>query len=91
MSNELANLSSAEIITKKTAWVNGESHEIEVRKQDENDTGYYEVYLRGESFYGLSGKNFERVQQAIAEGAKFVRINDDLVNVNEIKRFKKVK
>jgi len=76
----------------RTIWINGESHQTEVRfcgKDDHNE--YYEVYLRGEGCYGVSRKNFERIQEAICRGAKFVRINDDLVNVNEIRRFKKVR
>lgn len=84
--------SSGEIITKKTIWINGAPEEIELRQCDRLDTEYYEVYLRGgETTYCISGRNYDRITNAIYDGAKFVRINDDLVNVNEIKRFRKVK
>jgi hypothetical protein len=91
MGNELA-LSSDNRIVEKTIWINGiqEKQELELSKNDDPKDFYY-VYLRGESSYIISQSSFNRIQNAIGEGAKFVRINYDLVNVNEIKRFKKAK
>ena len=55
----------------------------------DNPRIYYHVYLQKESSYIISESNFDRVMEAIKGGAKFVRINDDIINVNEIRRFKK--
>ena len=75
---------------KKTIWVNGTPQEVEIQYEPEDIKNiHYDVYLRGEAFYCISELNFKRIQEAIIEGAKFVRINSDIVNVNEIKRFKK--
>lgn len=78
-------------VKKKTVWVDGVQNEIEIQYEPgDNQKVYYEAYIKGGSFYGISELNYKRIQEAIVEGAKFVRINNDLVNVNEIKRFKKV-
>ena len=80
--------SSAEVL--KTVWINGETQTMVMKLEPGDDPKeYYYVFLRGESSYIISQSNFDRIQDAIGKGAKFVRINDDLVNVNEIKRFKK--
>lgn len=78
-------------VVEKTTWVNGTQIDTEMQlNEGDNPSEYYYIFLRGgETFYTVSISNFDRIMTAINNGAKFVKANDDIININEIKRFKK--
>lgn len=75
-----------------SVWNDGVQESKEIRfYENDNRKEYYYVFLQGDASYIISVGNFERIMSAIQDGAKFLQINDDLVNVNQIRRFKKTK
>jgi len=50
---------------------------------------YYEVLIQDDTIYKIDFGEYSRIFNAISGGAKFVSINEDLVNINFIRRFKK--
>ena len=73
-----------------TVWVDGAPDTKELRLYDgEDGKNQYIVYLMGDKTYMISGNSYQRIEQAIADGAKFVKINDDLINISTIRYFKK--
>lgn len=47
---------------------------------------YHLVYCYDKQ-YAISNTEYKRIYNAIEKGAKFVQLNTDLVNVNQIKKF----
>lgn len=81
---------SPEIVTKTSRYFGEEQFDLELRLFEGDDPKkIYCAYLRNETYYLISQSTFDRIQLAIENGAKFVKINDDLVNINEIRKFKK--
>jgi hypothetical protein len=59
----------------------------------EKEAGYdywFYVVSTFEDNYTINTIDYERIISAIAEGSKFVKIEEDVVNVSQIKKFKKI-
>lgn len=61
--------------------------EIE-RTEDNNSFVFYRVTTR-EQIYGISESAYKEKIKAINEGAKFIQLGEDIININEIKHFTK--
>jgi len=67
--------------------------EIPVKDFVKNDRGYsYFFYTisTSEVKYTINSEDFERIIKSIESGSKFVKIENDILNVNQIKLFKKI-
>lgn len=75
----------------KTVTVEGDfSVEIPESTIKEKDGQYQIPYVRvitKEDVYRISIPEFDAKKKAISVGAKFLQLGDDLVNINEIKKF----
>lgn len=59
-----------------------------VEKKDTFNFVYYKVTTR-DNIYNISEPEYEEKIKAINAGAKFVKLGNDVVNINEIKVFSK--
>ena len=50
---------------------------------------YYKVLFQDDEVYKIDSDEYDRIFKAIAAGAKFVSINEDLININFIRAFQK--
>jgi len=88
--NELTVSQSSEVKYNPTIWVDGAAVKKELRLTEQDDPKqYYYVYLQGDAIYLIGTSKYEKILSDIENGVKFVKINDDLININQIKRFKK--